>query len=98
MLGIAAHQFSSNLRVEALPESSQVRGRLHRAMIRSQQMDDERRFGRPDPRGVLHSEEILKTGGDPRRFSRFVMDLRMTSISEANSLRGDLTEESGIQS
>ena len=98
MPGIAAHQFSPNLRVKALPESSKVRSRLYRAMIRSQQMDDERCLVRPDPRGILHSEEILETGGDPRRFSRLVVDLRVTSISEANAQRGDLIEESGIQS
>ncbi len=62
VLRIAAHQFSPDLRVEALPESSKVRGRLHSAMIRRKKMDDKRRPIRTDPRRLLHSEEVLQSG------------------------------------
>jgi hypothetical protein len=40
VLRIAAYQFSPDLRVESLPESSKVRGRLHRALIRRKKMDN----------------------------------------------------------
>jgi len=62
VLGISAHQFSSNLRVEALPKSSEVRCNLDCAMIWSEQMDDERCVIRANPGSVEHPEEILKAG------------------------------------
>jgi hypothetical protein len=62
VLGITAHQFSSYLRVEALPESREVRCGLNRAMIWSEQMDDERCLIRTNPGSVEHPEEILKAG------------------------------------
>src|SRR3979490_806337 len=62
VLRIAAYQFSPDLRVEALPESSKVRGPLHRAMIRRKKMDDERRPIRADPRRLLHPKEVLQAG------------------------------------
>jgi hypothetical protein len=62
VLGITAHQFSSNLRVEALPKSREVRCSLNRAMIWGEQMDDERCLIWADLGSVEHAEEILKAG------------------------------------
>src|ERR1700734_121085 len=67
VLRIAAHQFSSNLGIKALPESREVRCGLDRAMIGSQQMDNEWCLIRADPGCVQHPKEVLKAGGDPRR-------------------------------
>ena len=57
---ITPHKFASNLRVETLPKSSKVCRRLYRAMIWSQEMNNERCFVRADLWSVLHSEEILR--------------------------------------
>ena len=62
VLRIAAHQFSSNLWIETLPKSREVRCSLDRAMIWGEQMDDERCLIRADPGSVEHPEEILKAG------------------------------------
>ena len=64
--GVAAHEFSTDLRVEPLPESGEVGGGLHGAMIRREKMEHERRSIGADTRGVLHAKEILQAGGDPR--------------------------------
>lgn len=85
VLRIASHQFSSNLRVEALPKSREVRSRLDGAMIWSEQMDDERCPIRANPRSVEHPEEILKAGRDPRWSALVVMNFSLTSIPKANA-------------
>jgi hypothetical protein len=62
MLGITTHQFSSNLRIEALPKTREVRCSLDRAMIWGEQMNNERCLIRANPGSVEHPEEILKAG------------------------------------
>jgi hypothetical protein len=90
---IAPHKVASNLGVETLPKSSKVCRRLYRAMIWSKEMDDERCLVRTDPWSVLHPEEILQAGRNPRWPTFLVVNLRLTSILEANVEGGNLVEE-----
>src|SRR5258707_14173838 len=89
VLRIAAYQFSPELRVEALPESSKVGGRLHRAMIRRKKMDDERRPIRTDPRRLLHPKEVLQAGYKPRRASLSLLDRLLHAAFQSEYVVGD---------
>src|SRR5262249_58416707 len=71
MLRIPPRQFFSNLWIEPLPKSAEIRGHLHRPVIRRKQVHHNRRtryFRR-----LAHAEKVLKPRFDPWRFTGLVI-------------------------
>src|ERR1700739_3753937 len=79
VLWISPHQFAANLRIEPLPESRQIRRRLHGAMVRGEQVDDERRLAFAYAGRFAHAEEVLQAGCNPGRLAVFIVNLRLPS-------------------
>ena len=63
MLGIAAPQLPTYLRVGVAPEARQVLGDLDRTAARGEQMHYDGHPALGDPRGLRLAEELLAAGG-----------------------------------
>jgi hypothetical protein len=59
VLGITPAQFSSNLRIQPLPESGEISGGLDGPLVWRQQMYNQWNFTARDARCFPHAEEVL---------------------------------------
>src|SRR5580692_9212952 len=92
MLRIASHQFAAYLWIQALPESRKIRCRLHRPVIRSQQVNHYRRPPRPNSWRLAHSEKVLQAGCNPRRFATLIVNLGLPATLQAQTRWRYLTQ------
>src|SRR3954462_1627809 len=72
---VAAPELAANRRVVALPEAREVRRDLDGAVVRREQMEDERGPPVGDLRPLTQAEEVLEARRDPRRLSALVVHL-----------------------
>ena len=93
VLGIAAAQFAPHLRIETLPESRQIGGGLHRAVVGRKQMDHQRDFAVGNARRFAHSEKILQARGDPGRLAGLVVDFGLAAAGQADACGRDFVQQ-----
>src|SRR5688500_15420940 len=60
---IAARQLTTDLSIQALPESGKICSHLHWSLVRSHQMREHESPPFSESRCIAHSQEILQTGG-----------------------------------
>ena len=83
VLRIPAHQFAAYLRIKPFPESCQVPRRLHGAVVRREQVDDNRRLSLSYAWCLAHAEEVLQAGSNPGRLAMFIVNFRLASTLQS---------------
>ena len=76
MFGIAAAEIFSDLVVRCRPEAFQVVGDLHRAIVGTENVQQDRDAAAGDPGCLGPAEEILEAHGEDRRPAGFIRQLR----------------------
>src|SRR5512135_2204702 len=84
MLRIPPREFLAHLRIEPLPEPSQVASHLHRPVVRREKMHHHGRAA--DLRRLAHSEKILQSRFDPGRLAGFVVNLDLAAAREPKTV------------
>src|SRR5436309_14846499 len=96
MLGIAAHQLLAQRRIMLGPEARQVGGDLDGALVRREQVQDERDAAVADRRRAREAEEVLHARRDPWRLIELVVDRRAAAARQLEVSRREAIDESAL--
>lgn len=87
MARVAAHEFAANLGIEASPEAGEIGGGLHGALIGGEELEHDGNLVGAETRCFVHSEKVLKPGGNPGSLAGLVMNFYLAAGFEAKGSR-----------
>lgn len=83
MFGIAPAELAADLRIQISPETGQIGGDLHRALIGREQVDDEWDRSAGHRRGFTQAEKVLQPRGYRGRAVFVILDAGAASTCQA---------------
>src|SRR5262245_19931851 len=93
MLGIATHQLLAQPRVVLGPEAGEILRDLHRALVRREQVENERDATVADGGRTREAEEVLHPRRDPRRLLELVVDRHAAAARQLEVRRREPGDE-----